>query len=321
MSKNCEIKIQFNNNKRSYITGEKVSGNDIFTANETFDCRKLEITYQWSTHGKGNVSKQIIDTCIDPPGRLIAGREYKVPFSFTVSHYPITYHGEYVNVDHCIHARADVAWKIDPTAFEEFLVGPGNGCTAAYTDKSKVPSKMTGKQGVFIGYLIFFVVIIAFLFLMLPFAIIGILIFAIYKFKQYLVKKKLGNIVVNFPNKPVSRGETIPVTITFTPEDNFIISKIACTLECEELAVSGSGTNKTTHKKAVVKLESATAENYAVERKKSNSFTLTLTIPQDAPYSFDILDNHVNWNYSLYVHIPSWPDYRKNFKVLVFPKE
>ena len=38
---------------------------------------------------------------------------------------PLTYRGEYLNVDHYVDVRIDIPWRLDPTGSKEFLVLPG----------------------------------------------------------------------------------------------------------------------------------------------------------------------------------------------------
>ena len=54
-----------------------------------------------------------------------AGEVKTIPFNILVEGVPLTYRGEYLNIDHYVDVRIDIPWSLDPKASEEFLVLAG----------------------------------------------------------------------------------------------------------------------------------------------------------------------------------------------------
>ena len=106
---------------RRYRIGEVVAGRVEVRVDADCTCNGLEVTRLWATHGKGNRAQGAEESQTLFTGTWRAGETHDYEFRFTIPPGPLTYHGEYLNVDHYIQATADIPWAFDPSAEEELL--------------------------------------------------------------------------------------------------------------------------------------------------------------------------------------------------------
>ncbi len=127
MSK-CEIGIEFDRSGREYHGGDKVAGTITIAVREEVKCSRVVLARGWRTHGRGNTEhgeetkEPLSGACVLAPGETV-----QYPFSFTASREPLTYHGQYLSVDHYVSVRVDVPWALDPKAEEDYIVLPLRG--------------------------------------------------------------------------------------------------------------------------------------------------------------------------------------------------
>src|SRR4051812_37999520 len=112
----CELRIDLDRPDPVYSPGEPIRGRVEVRAEADCRCRRLTLTREWRTHGRGNRAAG---------GRLELGlfegawRPGEVavyPFELDAPSGPFTYHGHYLNVDWYLRARADVPSAPDPVA-------------------------------------------------------------------------------------------------------------------------------------------------------------------------------------------------------------
>ncbi len=90
-------------------------------------------------------------------------------------------------------------------------------------------------------------------------------------------------------------------------------------LEAREEVVSGSGSNKTTHRNVFLEKEQTLQAATVLQAGTEHRFPLDVTLPNDAPYSVDLSDNDLIWQAKVRVDIPKWPDWTKDLKIVVAP--
>ena len=98
------------------------------------------------------------------------------------------------------------------------------------------------------------------------------------------------------------------------------IDKIHVELLGREVVVSGSGTNRTTHRhevhkeKIVLLWKSRRLRAGDTEEKEAE-----IHIPENAPFTFAAPDNALEWTVTLTVSIPKWPDWKQVYPIVVSP--
>ncbi len=121
----CDLAVLFDREDRTHRPGEKVRGKIEVKVNKEVTCKALGVEFCWQTHGKGDRDAKSIDKMVLSEKKWMVGSSLAFPFEFTVPRRPLTYHGNYLNIDYYIKARADISWAIDPKAEEEIIVAPG----------------------------------------------------------------------------------------------------------------------------------------------------------------------------------------------------
>ena len=124
MSK-CHIWIEIDDPDRVYHPGDTVGARVHVDVDEDVTCDGLEVTRQWSTHGRGNAEAG--DTRFKRlfSGEWKAGTTHSYRVEFVIPNGPYSYHGHYLNVDWYVRARADIPWAFDPKAEADFFGSAG----------------------------------------------------------------------------------------------------------------------------------------------------------------------------------------------------
>lgn len=112
-------------------------------------------------------------------------------------------------------------------------------------------------------------------------------------------------------------GDSLGVSVSFTPRFDGHIKSVAATLRGEEVVSSGSGTTRTTHT-LVLHTEIETLET-ARDIRARNKVALEgkLALPADAPPSFYASNNKLRWEVEILIDITHWPDYSRSVPVIV----
>jgi hypothetical protein len=319
----CTLSIELAEPDAIHAGGGKISGVVRVAVDADVHCNGLEVQSVWRTHGRGNVSSGTGDSATLYSGPWRAGENREYPFELTVADWPPTYHGHYLNVDHYIDARAKLPWSVDPKASVPFRMRPTCGAEAA-----TVPSKVVEAKGIlgcilgavvlaiFLGIAIGFAMAGPFALIFLLFPLIGLLVWFV---RSFLPRWVLGEVEGTFSAVSLRPGETTAGQLTIRPKKNVKINEISLLLQGREECVSGSGSNRTTHKHVLMEdskiLQEATTLSAGVEHR----FPCSVRIPEDSAYSLDLDDNKLIWNITLRVDIPNWPDWVKEFPLTIVP--
>jgi hypothetical protein len=350
MSK-CDLTIELDRPNATYARGETVRGHVRVAADQAVQCRSLTVTCQWRTHGRGNrctgepVSVSVFEGDWQPG-------EYSYPFELPAPTSPATYHGNLLNIDHYVTARADVPWSIDPKAEVELLVAGGDSPDYDFGSEYQPPdaeirasAKGTttaswllggcfGLPGLAIivagiGMLINVVVngrhdlLFGGIFMSLfgiPFAAVGFgLLFVMQKRK--LAQRRLGTPLTKVSPNPARPGERVNVQVLAEPNVELTLEGGHLRLIGRESVVSGSGTNRTTHKYDVYQFEHPLAlDGRCVQAGETLAVNETLTIPEDAAPTFVASDNELKWTIHIRLGIKGWPDWEQEYPLTVRPQ-
>lgn len=326
MSK-CDISI--NTNRTNYLLGDTVKGQVTVEVNKECKCDGLVLKKYWRTHGKGNRSSGGREALNLFQGVWQPGI-YTYSFSFELNDGPFSYHGHYINVDWYLSAQADIPWAIDPADEVEFILEKGTeelpDNLSGY-EMHHVDDKVSSIQdfGVFKYFPLLFVIAgVAIIYYEQSylfggiFSIVGAVVF--YKVIQSsIAEKKLGNVECSIDENNVNAGENISFTIAFTPNTDITINAASVKLIGKEVAVSGSGTKKTTHTHTLYANETAILSRGTFTKGMPVRDKCRFDIPLDAAPSFNASDNCISWTLDIEIDIPRWPDWENSLPVNVRP--
>ncbi|XZE51386.1 sporulation protein [Planctomycetaceae bacterium SH139] len=305
----CDLLIELEG-QGTYRAGEAVRGRLTVTANETVTCNLISIQQHWFTHGSGNIATGGGAQVNLYSGQLTAGETQSFEFELPLLPGPATYHGHHLNVDHKIVAHVDVPWAFDVKAEKPIAV---IGLATTKDDAARETEAVTaGKQILWalllmflpLFIILFFVAIPLFL-LLLPFAIIGGLFWL---FGKVLPKWLVGPARTTLDDRTVALGSTLRGQFSLSPSRPLAVNRIFCELVCEEVCISGSGSNQKTHRHRVMEKELQLEPAGTVPTGK-RSYPIEFIIPADAPPTLTLGQNKIVWTLQTRVDIPRWPDF------------
>ncbi len=319
----CDLTIELDDPDRLYAGGETISGVVRVQVDADVNCNGLEVKSVWRTHGRGNVATGDCDSATLYTGRWTAGESAEYRFELAIADWPPSYHGHYLNVDHYIDARAKIPWGLDPKASALFTMRPACG-----PEDAKVLRKVTEIPGIVgcligiavIGFFIPFVFMLAslgsfaFLFALVP------LIGGVFWFlRWFLPKYLLGEVNYRIGAEHAVPGDSVDGELIIRPRKNVSINGITLTFQAREQCVSGSGSNRTTHKHVLFEREEILQEATTLSAGQEHQFPFSVALPADAPYSIDLDDNDLIWSTICRVDIPRWPDWKQELPLSVVP--
>ncbi|TWU20659.1 hypothetical protein Pla52o_45380 [Novipirellula galeiformis] len=305
-----------------YDGGGTIRGKVRVDVDQNVKCNGLEVESGWKTHGRGNVATGNFTSVTLFEGEWVGGQVVEYPFELPVGDWPPSYHGHYLNIDHCIDARVKIPWGFDPKASVPFLMRPTCGPEAAVSEKST-------KAGAFVATFVGVFMLIwcsGFLFFMAqnPLSLVCVGIFPLlflggYAVKVWLPKYLLGEVTCELSQTVVTPGDSVSGELVVRPRKNVNVNAITIDFQAREVCVSGSGSNKTTHKhvffEQAIELEKATTLQAGQERR----FPISFALPSDAPYSIELPSNRLVWATTMRIDIPRWPDWTKEIALQVLP--
>src|SRR6056297_940080 len=319
----CNLSIQLDEPDRVYTTGEKVKGVVRVDVDADVNCNGLGIKSGWKTHGRGNVSSGESETITAFSGTWKAGQQAEYPFALAVNDWPPTYHGHYLNVDHGIDARAKIPWGFDPKASAAYQVRISHAPETL--SAAPQPPSIGAIGGCLTGLIVSAVVgVVATLFVMnlvftifvfVALAAVGILLVVRY----VMPKMVLGDVSLELDSDRVHPGETLKGRLSMSPRKSAQINAITAELHGEEYCVSGSGSNRKTHRHELFKATETLQSSLRLQPGRDQSIALKIQIPATEAYSFDLGDNEIRWTAKVRIDIPRWPDWYQTIKLSVVP--
>ena len=315
----CSISVKLDEPKRFRIGGEPITGTVVVEPEKDINCKALEVTCYWATHGRGNIARGEVQIETLFQGTWQGGQQYKYPFKLTTATWPPTYYGNYLNVSHFVEARAKVAWAIDPKSQQEFTL------VAQESPADLAPTMNATKKSGWIGWLVGMIVLLVLvaslgpLLILMAFAVPLIAIGGgiYWLVRVYLPSQLLGAVQFEVQPKSVSVGQSIQGICEFTPRRSTTVNAITWTVRCVEKCSSGSGSNRKTHTNEVLCKSHTLAEAVVLRSGQAQKFAFSFSVPAAAPPSLKFTDNELIWTNELRIDIPKWPDFHKVLPMVV----
>jgi len=318
----CDITIDFDRDNATYRGGETVSGTARVTVNKDLTSKGITLSHFWKTHGRGNTNTgEVHEEILASDAQLVAGETFTFPFSFEADVEPITYRGTLINIDHFVKIQVDVPWALDPKLEAEYILLPGKPPVPPEPedeeDSKPTPILLTIAMWVVVG---------AFILALFPIAVPYMIYCHI---RDSMISKRLGEVELEtiggyhteYVPQTLGPGGTWSGTLRFTPKRDVPINGINARLICQETAVSGSGTNKTTHRKKLYdEVESLEPEGLLLTGQPFEK-ELSVPFPETDAYSFASGSNNINWSIEIRIDLPGVPDWKEKWFATVVPLE
>lgn len=320
----CDLRIELDDPDRVYAGGTTISGVVRVQCDSDVNCKGLDVKSVWRTHGRGNVDTGEAQSETLFAGKWTAGESAEYRFELAIADWPPSYHGHHLNVDHYIDARALIPWGFDPKASVPFVMRPNCGAEDAKAERDVV--QVGGVVGTIMGGAVLAMIAVFFVIfamagpfigcLFIPFALIGVSVWVV---NSFLPKYLLGDVELNFSHQHLVPGQSAQGELVVCPKRNVTINAVTLNFQAREQCVSGSGSNRTTHKHVFFEKSETLQEQTTLTAGQQFKFPFSVTLPDDAPYSMDLNDNELIWSSTLRIDIPRWPDWKREVPLLVFP--
>ncbi len=315
----CQLKIELEDPARTYVGGETIKGFVLVKSETDVQCKTLELTCRWATHGRGNVAAGDVDQKNLYSGPWQTGQEYRYPFEIMTAKWPPTYYGNYINVSHYVTARAKLPWASDPTTEHEFRLA------AKDSPDDLAPTVNVVNQSNWLLRSILIVIAIVVLALFVPFLlllapIVMVVGGFVWFFRTFLPRQVTGNVEWVVEPKVVSPGDELAGVCQFTPKWTSQTNGITWTISCIEKVTSGSGSNRKTFTHEVLTKSMPLAQPGMLDAGKTQEFKFSYSVPNTAPPSLKFTDNELTWVSELRIDLPKWPDWKKSIPFVVRAK-
>ncbi|MEL6894540.1 MAG: hypothetical protein AAFP90_00355, partial [Planctomycetota bacterium] len=324
----CSLTIQLDSaDGTPNVCGGKISGRVIVDVSDDVKCNGLVVRSTWKTHGRGNVTSETVDTVTVFTGNWTGGSRPEYPFTVKVADWPPTYHGRYLSVDHAIEVQAKIPWAFDPKAemaFPAIADGRRGEQPAFARAASGGASKMVGIIAAVIGAMVFGGVVIGFAlnapFLLLFVLPVVLIIFGVWFFFSVLPTWVVGKPTMQLSADHFHPGQTIEGSLIIDPSKSFQHEGISVTLHCYEQCVSGSGSNRKTHRHTLQE-EKFPLVAAGMRSGGEGPIAFSIPLPKQPVYSLKLGDNEIKWELEAEIEIPKWPDWSKKESLSIVPSQ
>lgn len=133
-------------------------------------------------------------------------------------------------------------------------------------------------------------------------------------FRNRLAAGRLGDTQLKLGSQTVRRGATLDWFLECEPPKPVTLRSVIATLTRSEVATSGSGTSRTTHREVLEEREMR-LDDVALRAGEAVVFPGRFAVGHDAPFSFKSHDNEVLWELKVNVDLPNWPDWTRKVPV------
>ncbi len=322
----CDLTIELDDPETVHPGGGTITGVVHVRVDADVNCKGLEVQSGWRTHGRGNVAADTTATMTLFAGEWNAGESVEYRFELPIANWPPSYHGHHLNIDHYVDARAKIPWGIDPKASAPFMMRPSRGPEGLKTQSIKNAIEVKGPIGCVIAMVILGIVMLGFGAILVElgifalfFLIVPLAGFGYWFFRFFLPKFLLGEVQYQLASENVSPGQEMTGELIIRPRRNVSINGVTLKFQAREQCVSGSGSNRTTHKHVFVEQLDTLQGSTTLMAGQEHRFPFSVQLPDNAPYSIDLDDNDLIWSTTLRVDIPRWPDWVKEIPIMVVP--
>jgi hypothetical protein len=152
---------------------------------------------------------------------------------------------------------------------------------------------------------------------LVPFLLIGLgLIF--FTVRQLLITSGVGPTLVEISDHPLVPGGEYEIMLS--QSGRLSMNSLVVLLRCQEEATYQQGTNSRTETSTVYEQEVFRREGFEIHQGIPFEAGATLTIPTSAMHSFKTARNAVVWKLVVRGDVAGWPDYERDFPLLVYPR-
>ena len=317
----CDLSIKLDQPDALHEGGGTVTGVVRVVADADVKCTGLEVQTGWRTHGRGNVASGTAGATTLFSGEWKAGETSEYRFELPDRTLAADLSRSLLERRSLRRCSRKIPWGFDPKASVPFMMRPYRGRSGEARQGRDADERRGGSHrrihhGRFSDRLsVGLAVAGPFSLIFLLFPLIG---FVFWFIRKFLPRWMLGEVSA-FPVETISPGESVQGELTIEPKKSVSINGITLLFQAREQCVSGSGSNRTTHKHSFFEQTEVLQDATTLAAGVKHRFPISLELPSDAPYSLDLDDNKLIWSATLRVDIPRWPDWVSEIPLTVAP--
>ena len=335
----CDLRLELDVIDDEIVIGDSVSGRLIVNVDQDVKVDALTVALEYFTTGRGNATHGAVTETVLLENETLTPGERAFFFELDLESGPLTYHGELINLDWRVAARADVPWAIDPKATAALPpVRPPENVSERLGDESEFAAAeaVVGrlpyvKAGCFllmgapmlltaVGILVALglkgsldasePVRIAPLVVVGVFVVLGALLSGL-GLRTLLGRSLLADLEIKCTPPNPFPGERIDVEASFSVRKETVLNAVTATLIGEEVVVRGRGDNAKTHRRQVHQTPFMLTTPQRLVPEAEVTIRGSVRVPDDAPGSFMLRDNRLEWRVHVVFDIDKWPDHNE----------
>lgn len=339
----CQVWIEFDDDGRVFRPGDKIVGTVHVRPQHDCQCHRLSVERHWRTGGRGNRCTGGDDDILLYDGPWDAGSSYAYPFIFHVPPGPYTYRGHLLEVDWYLVAVAIVdegesietreRFTVEASGKErEFIIGED-----ASLGVDRDPNGI-GLGQLAMGALTCLILIgvgVQFLYpglvegaesnvwqLLSGAAALGV---AAWFIQRIIQRRRAGidaeRLEASAGDYQVEPGDHVSFEVELQPSFKTSARGVTAFLKGYEYVYFGedAGGQSNVHRFHEEAIPIEQTDTGAFGQGQRSSFRVDFRMPSDAPYSFESPHNRVAWAIEVHVDVGSWPDWQRDFPLIVRP--
>lgn len=334
MSK-CEVWFELDRANHHYQPGETISGRVHVRANKDFKCNNIVLRLEWRTHGKGNRdtggNQEFAIAGTARNTTLWGGEDHAFPFEFTAPAGPLSYHGHLINIDWYLSAAIDIPWAFDPRIEVELLISGSELPKAPFPELANElvvgqdaanaleagASRTLLRAALLVGLValcfgMFFMVpkdLIYIPMIMLAALLVRAMV-ALFWFEMK-AKKIIGQTETLVIDRHLRPNGLLVCDVRLAPTQPELIEGVICTLRGHEKAVSGSGSDESTHRHVFHEQCQRLPGPFHSSPLEEIIASFAMRLPADTPSTFSQNNNEIFWELETVIQLEKWPDRRE----------
>lgn len=336
------IWIEFDDDRRLFEPGDKIVGTVNVQVDRAHDDASVSLRRQWRTSGRAGSRSGGADEILLSEGAWDSAGTYEYPFIFHVPPGPYTYHGRLVSVDWFLCAEVSINSEETMSAEEEFAVEAAGderefvvGDTSSAADSHS--GRLSGPQRILWGLGTLLMTLVG-LWLLYPnvaavsgaswatllagVSCLGLSGWSATRLYGRTRDDDEARMLAPTPDDyQVEPGDYVSFVVELQPNFKTSPKAITAFLKGYEhiLFNDGDATHADVHRFHEEAIPIEATDDRELKNGQTSSYQVSFRMPADAPYSFFCPNASVNWAIEVHVDVGSWPDWRKDFPIVVRP--
>ena len=313
----CELSIQFEREPPLYAPGEPIRGNVLVRVDRDVTCSGLVIEHFWRAEGAGVAEHGVVQSQNIYAGEVRAESETAATFEILAPSGPPTYHGKQLKIAHCVRARLDIPWNLDPTAESAYSLAPDSEHYPQLPVLRNTESQASGLLRMLTLCLGLAFLAVGWLapwpvgLFLWPLA--GLAFFVV--IRPWLTEFRAGKFRLETPVRTATPGQELEVELRFTPPVACVIDTAQLRLRCREITRREDGSES--EQLVVNTLRNFSVESPDIQPKQSVVLRTLIPIPETDAYSFEGASHEVRWELEVNIDVFDWAEWKQTVPLIV----